>query len=313
MSEIKVGPSPEVPSIEFNEIHIDGSRDANHPFLQRLRREDAERRAAATPRREAFVLPPLPDVDELLKAARWANQAEIIAREQLTAAEDEEALAREELDVARTRLAELEQADDVSFSELTQARQQRLAQHAAARREWLKAGGIGERPEVPAAPVPSLERAALDRARIEVEVCESTLAAASAKAAAAREAVPAAMYRANVAARRALARGIDDIPGRYAAHIEGAAAEWELAQVANMAQFPLNLAGLTLQPLAGEVSPGFKALVSSPPRHVVDIGTEIGGRNSARAAAYREYLQRKFRELRALLPEQEGTEAAAAE
>jgi hypothetical protein len=44
--------------------------------------------------------------------------------------------------------------------------------------------------------------------------------------------------------------------------------------------------------------------MSGPPRHVIEIGTEIGGLNSGRAAAYADYLQRRFRELRELLPEE---------
>ena len=55
-----------------------------------------------------------------------------------------------------------------------------------------------------------------------------------------------------------------------------------------------------LQPLSQEA----RTVMSGPPRHVIEIGTEIGGLNSGRAAAYADYLQRRFRELRELLPEE---------
>jgi hypothetical protein len=311
VSEIKLEPSQPMASIELREIAIDGA-DVNHPFLQRMRRENAARAAAAFAPRVALAPPQPPDMDELLLQQRLANRAEIVARDRLTAAEAEEEIAKSDLEVARSRLAELAEADRAGFEELAQERKVRLARAAEALRRWLLGGRVGERPEVPPSPAPSLERSELDQARIEVEVCESVLNDASAAVGQARQDVHQAIVVANCAARRAIAGALDEISVRYEAGIEGAIAEWDLGQVANMAQFPLEPGGV-LRPLAEEVkevSPRFRAMVSGPPRHTIEFGTEIGGLNSGRGAAYAEYLRRRFRELREMLPEEEPEAAA---
>jgi hypothetical protein len=309
VSEIKLEPSRPTASIELREISIDGA-DVNHPFLQRMRRENAARAAAAFPVRAPLPAPRPPDLDALLLQQRLANQAVLIAQERQAAAEDAEQIAKADLEAARVRVAELAAADDGAVGDLTQARKLRIALVSEERRQWLKAGGAGDRPELPPAPAVSLARAALDDARVELEVCVSVLADASAAAVGARQEVHEAIMAANLAAHRVIGEsGLHDLAVGYIADIESAIAKWDLLQVANMQHFPLE-PGRAIQRLQA-LSPTARTVISGPPRHTIEIGTAIGGVNSGRGAAYAAYLQQRFRELRAILPEEEPVVEAA--
>jgi hypothetical protein len=101
MSEIRLGPPPATATIEFREILIDGGNVNNHPFIERMKRENAERAAAAFPPRTPFAPLASPDIRELLREQRFRNKAVIIAQARLMAAEDAEEIAKGDLDAAR--------------------------------------------------------------------------------------------------------------------------------------------------------------------------------------------------------------------
>jgi hypothetical protein len=215
------------------------------------------------------------------------NQEVFIAQERLAAAEDAEEIAKGDLDVARVRVAELEEADDAVVGDFTQARKLRIALVSEERRQWLRSGAVGERPELPAAPAVSLERTELDQARVEVEVCESVLADACRRGRSTSSRAP-SHYDGETHRVIGLA-GLHDLAVGILEDIASAVAKWDLLQVANLQHFPLE-PGRAIQRLQA-LSQEARTVMSGTPRLVIEIGTEIGGLNSRRGAAYAEYLQ----------------------
>jgi hypothetical protein len=115
VSEIRLEPSAPTASIEFREIQIDEANVNNHPFIERMKRENAQRAAAAFAPSPPFAPPRPPNMEELLWQQRLANQAVIVAQEGQAAAEDAEEIAKADLEAARQRVAELAQAFQTTY------------------------------------------------------------------------------------------------------------------------------------------------------------------------------------------------------